>query len=424
MRRSMPSLEEATGTRNPKDTMEVTQTPVKLAIEPKYQSAQFRVLYLNNNFAQYLSFIDRYKDSLQVEYFDTQQSVLEALKDNFPADIVIAHVDSGGWELLDTIRNSAAFGNIPFVLLVDKLTPQLIQAARSKHADDIFPIDFMHGDLITRIAYFRKRQWYVASKASQRISTIKNHTPGWKRAIDIITTGTAVILLLPVFLLVALLIRLDSKGPVFYSSKRVGSGYKIFDLYKFRTMRTDADQLIRKMAALSMYNKTPEPIQQIESNNLCADCIAGNQCKSLLFHDGKEICEKVYHFQRDQKAAFMKFQNDPRITRIGQFLRNSSLDELPQLINILKGDMSLVGNRPLPLYEAEKMTTDGKILRFAGPAGLTGLWQVTKRGKGKADMSEEERTQLDVTYAKEFSFKMDFMIIMKTFPALLQSENV
>jgi lipopolysaccharide/colanic/teichoic acid biosynthesis glycosyltransferase len=223
---------------------------------------------------------------------------------------------------------------------------------------------------------------------------------------------------------VALLIKLDSKGPVFYSSKRVGSGYKIFDLYKFRTMRTDADQLIRKMAALSMYNKAPDTVQQIETNGLCEDCATGNHCKSMLFHDGKEICEKLHHFQKDQKAAFMKFQNDPRITRFGQFLRNSSLDELPQLFNILKGDMSLVGNRPLPLYEAEKMTTDDKILRFAGPAGLTGLWQVTKRGKGKADMSEEERTQLDVTYAKEFSFKMDMTIILKTFPALLQSENV
>src|SRR5262249_38789999 len=154
-------------------------------------------------------------------------------------------------------------------------------------------------------------------------------------------------------IIVAILIKLDSKGPVFYKSKRVGSGYKIFDLYKFRTMRTDADQLIRKMAALNMYSKA-EPAAQIETQGLCDDCLAGNQCKSLLFHDGKEICEKLYQFQKDQKAAFMKFQNDPRITRLGSFLRNSSIDELPQLINILKGDMSLVGNRPLPLYEAEK----------------------------------------------------------------------
>jgi len=338
--------------------------------------------------------------------------------------VILAHVDSGGVELLETIRNNTGFGNIPFVLLVNQLTRESIETARKKHADDIYSVRFDNGDLITRLKYFKKRQWYVANKASQKIGSLNNRTPIWKRAIDVATTGTALILLLPIFILVAILIKIDSKGPVFYLSKRVGSGYKIFDLYKFRTMRTDADQLIRKMAALSMYNKNTEPVQQIESSGLCEECKAQNYCKSLLFHDGKEICEKLYQYQKDQKAAFMKFQNDPRITRLGQFLRNSSLDELPQLLNILKGDMSLVGNRPLPLYEAEKMTTDDKILRFAGPAGLTGLWQVTKRGKGKADMSEEERTQLDITYAKEFSFKMDLMIILKTFPALLQSENV
>ncbi|WP_342085860.1 sugar transferase [Dyadobacter sp. OTU695] len=403
--------------------MELAGTTTETVTAGKAYVAQFRVIYVHNDFQEYLRFVERFAEYLQVEYFDSPDGALQALGENFPADVIVAHDASGGVELLDTIRKSAGFGNIPFVLLVDRLSRQAIDIARSKHADDIFAVNFDDGDLITRIKYFKKRQWYVASKASERIGSQGHKTPVWKRAIDIATTGTAVILLLPVFIIVAILIKLDSKGPVFYKSKRVGSGYKIFDLYKFRTMRTDADQLIRKMAALNMYSKA-EPVAQIETHGLCDECQAGNRCKSLLFHDGKEICEKLYHFQKEQKAAFMKFQNDPRITRLGSFLRNSSIDELPQLINILKGDMSLVGNRPLPLYEAEKMTTDDKILRFAGPAGLTGLWQVTKRGKGKSDMTEEERTQLDITYAREFSFKMDMEIILKTFPALLQSENV
>ena len=404
--------------------MELTSTSEGMVAEPKSYVAQFRVVYLHKDLEEYLKFSVKYEESLQTEYFENKDAVLAALEEHYPADIILAHAESGGVALLDTIRNSPGFGNIPFVLLVDNLSQSAVELARKHRADDIFSVKFDEGDLLTRIRYFKKRQWYVASKASQKISAENTRTPFWKRAIDVITTGGAMLVLLPVFLLVALLIRLDSKGPVFYKSKRVGSGYKIFDLYKFRTMRTDADQLIRKMAALSMYNKTTEPTQQLETIGMCEECIAGRPCKSMLFHDGKEICEKLYHYQKDQKAAFMKFQNDPRITRFGQFLRNSSLDELPQLLNILKGDMSLVGNRPLPLYEAEKMTTDDKILRFAGPAGLTGLWQVTKRGKGKADMSEEERTQLDITYAKEFSFKMDLQIILKTFPALLQSENV
>ena len=115
---------------------------------------------------------------------------------------------------------------------------------------------------------------------------------------------------------------------------------------------------------------------------------------------------------------FCKIKNDPRVTRLGQFLRDTSLDELPQLFNVLKGDMSLVGNRPLPLYEAEKLTKDQIAWRFLAPAGITGLWQVTKRGKD--NMSEEERIQLDMEYAMKNSFLYDLKILFSTIPALLQ----
>jgi lipopolysaccharide/colanic/teichoic acid biosynthesis glycosyltransferase len=406
--------------------MEWTSQSEGGSVETRVQpSSQYRIAYLSRDFEQYLWFSANYGNYLQIEYFEDKEDLLLALQEYFPADAILAHVKSGAWDLLDEIRENSGLGNVPFIVMVDKLSPAVIKNAKAKRADDIFAIDFANGDLLTRLHYFTKRQWYVASKASQKIQAEETRTPFWKRAIDVVSTGGAVLLLSPVFILVAILIRLDSKGPVFYKSKRVGSGYKIFDLYKFRTMRTDADQMIRKMAALNMYNVKPaEQEQKLENTNLCEECNSGGYCNRRLFLDGKEICEKVYQNQKEQKAAFMKFQNDPRITRIGNFLRNTSLDELPQLINILKGDMSLVGNRPLPLYEAEKLTTDHAILRFAGPAGLTGLWQVTKRGKGKSDMSEEERTELDITYAKNFSFKMDMKIILMTFPALFQSENV
>jgi hypothetical protein len=122
-------------------------------------------------------------------------------------------------------------------------------------------------------------------------------------------------------------------------------------------------------------------------------------------------------------SAFIKIEDDPRITKVGKFIRKFSIDELPQLFNILKGDMSIVGNRPLPLYEAEKLTADSSIDRFMAPAGLTGLWQVEERGRGGA-MSAEERKQLDITYGQTYSFLLDMKIILKTFKVFKQKGNV
>ena len=145
----------------------------------------------------------------------------------------------------------------------------------------------------------------------------------------------------------------------------------------------------------------------------------------LLISDDFVISEEDYiHKKSKEKSnAFVKLENDPRITKIGRFIRKYSIDELPQLINILKGDMSIVGNRPLPLYEAELLTSDEHIDRFMGPAGLTGLWQVEKRGEA-GKLSAEERKQLDIQYAKNFSFGLDIKIILKTVTAFVQKENV
>lgn len=141
--------------------------------------------------------------------------------------------------------------------------------------------------------------------------------------------------------------------------------------------------------------------------------------------DADKLMEKVMHQNQYRSASgttFIKIDKDPRVTTIGRFLRKSSLDELPQLFNVLKGDMSIVGNRPLPLYEAEQITRDLWSKRFLAPAGITGLWQVTRRGK--KDMSAEERIALDMTYADECSFWYDFKIVAQTFPALWQKESV
>ena len=111
-------------------------------------------------------------------------------------------------------------------------------------------------------------------------------------------------------------------------------------------------------------------------------------------------------------------KNDPRVTRVGRVIRKTSIDELPQLINVFRGEMSVIGNRPLPLYEAEKMTKDDWARRFLAPAGLTGLWQVDERGKD--NLSTEERVALDCSYAKGVSLFTDIKILLRTLPAMWQ----
>lgn len=236
-----------------------------------------------------------------------------------------------------------------------------------------------------------------------------------KRAFDIAFATVFLILTSPILLLIVLVIQLDSKGPVVYRSKRVGQGYKVFDFLKFRTMRVNADALVKDMNNLNQYEN--EEVQATASN-------ASLRKEILIDVLGNPIDEETFINQKkaDKSGAFFKIQNDPRVTRIGGFLRSTSLDELPQFINVLIGDMSIIGNRPLPLYEAEQLTTDEWAARFMAPAGITGLWQVKKRGK--AGMSETERKELDNYYAQNRSFLFDMQIMLQTIPALFQKENV
>jgi len=158
----------------------------------------------------------------------------------------------------------------------------------------------------------------------------------------------------------------------------------------------------------------------------------GETCSPTLYIDSQAICDYWFNSQKTEAAktnsTFVKIVDDPRVTRVGKFIRNTSIDELPQLINVLKGDMSIVGNRPLPVYEAELLTADSLSKRFLAPAGITGLWQVELRGKGGC-MSEEERMRLDNEYADHFkggnfSFWYDIQLILRTLPALIQKGSV
>ena len=379
-----------------------------------------RVILVENDDILVVNFLKKFGAIFKIKVIDNAEECLSYIKNIYPPDAIVISSNMGGLKFLETVRHESWTQMLPVVITCEHITPGLIKEVSKKKGDDLFCNDFSKGDLVTRVQYFIKRRQYHASRQA-KTNILEVKIPFWKRFIDVASTASALLLLSPILIIISVLIKLDSKGPVVYKSRRVGAGYKVFEIYKFRTMRTDADQLIKNMGALNMYTKQIT-VKQIDG--LCGECPLSGSCQRQLFLDGEVVCEKTYLIKKKEKVAFMKFQNDPRITNLGVFLRNSSIDELPQLFNIFMGDMSLIGNRPLPLYEAEKLTTDKYIERFAGPGGLTGLWQVTKRGKGKKDMTEEERIELDIDYARNFSFKYDMKIFFMTFPALFQSENV
>ncbi len=192
-----------------------------------------------------------------------------------------------------------------------------------------------------------------------------------QRAFDVVFCTLALLVLWPVFAVIALLIRLDSPGPVLFKQSRVGKDGKEFWFYKFRSMVSDAEA---KRHLLEMQNERSGPV--------------------------------------------FKMKNDPRITRVGRVLRKFSLDELPQLINVLKGDMSLVGPRPALPKETDKYTARQRQRLICLP-GVTGLWQVS----GRASLSFERSIELDLYYIEQQSIALYFRILLLTIPAVLRAEG-
>lgn len=326
-----------------------------------------------------------------------------------------------GTIFLQSLRKNKLTG-IPFFIISRNIKILQRQAAFYSGVTDIFKYPVNKDAIETRINFTLKH--WKALQASSRESKIRYYRiPFFKRMFDIMFSITGLLILSPVFLIIILLLRLESKGSLFYYSLRVGTSYKIFRFYKFRTMHVNADNQLTALKHLNQYNTATE-IPEAFAGTLCHDCLEGRVlCKQQIYINDISWCEKKYLQGKSQSSTtFLKIKADARITALGKVLRNTSLDELPQLWNVLRGDMSIVGNRPLPLYEAEKLTTDKYALRFIAPAGMTGLWQVKNRGK--SSMSEEERLLLDNAYAKDNSFWKDLSIIFKTFPAMFQKENV
>ena len=326
------------------------------------------------------------------------------------------------------IRTHKQKQNVPILMITPPDNTEGLPDSALPYATDFLDFTNVSGDWQDKINYYLDLSTRLSAVYVSAAPTYYQfRLPFWKRSIDIAVSLSALLLLSPLLLVVAVLIKLDSRGPILYKSARAGTNFRIFNMYKFRTMKVMADRLIGEMKASNIYAKKTDQSEnsEYEQDDRCNECqLLNSSCRQPLFDQSRVICEKRYLTDTEDAAKFMKFRNDPRITRLGTFLRNSSIDELPQLLNILLGDMSLVGNRPLPLYEAEKLTTDQSAQRFAGPAGLTGLWQVKKRAKGEGPVTDSERIALDIEYARTFSFRTDMYIIWQTLFSVWQKENV
>lgn len=313
-----------------------------------------------------------------------------------------------------------------FVLVTDKIEKDEIPKYQKMGINDTIHPQVSEARMLNGVDFVARHQDLIisASKEQQPLGVYK--CPFWKRSFDIVFSVTALIILFPLLLIVAIAIAVESKGPIVYRSKRVGSNYIIFDFLKFRSMYKDADKRLKDFMDMNQYKEADIHSYYDYSDEVTIPLAQDDpNCDNCYYSDDEIVTETDFLRERriKNRENFVKYENDPRITKVGRIIRKFSIDELPQLINILKGDMSVVGNRPLPLYEAEKLTSDHYIDRFMGPSGLTGLWQVEKRGDS-GRLSPEERKQLDIYYAKNYSFMMDVKVIFKTFTAFIQKENV
>lgn len=332
---------------------------------------------------------------------------------------------SFGISVVDYLENKG-IPHTPFFIITGFANNNMKRVSLDAGVTDVFNIPIQPESIELRIN-FCIQNWKRINSNLQKNNLKKYKTPLVKRIFDIVFACSVLILLSPILIFVILAVSIESKGPVFYYSFRVGTGYKIFKFFKFRSMYVNADQRLKDLKHLNQYkiDASISDSEIDESPVICDWCMeSGGVCRYPVYADSHHWCEKKYSILKKASAnsAFIKIKDDPRVTKVGKFLRNTSIDELPQLVNVLIGDMSIVGNRPLPFYEAEKLTTDKYALRFMAPAGITGLWQVEKRGKG--EMSEEERLMLDNYYAKNHSFPYDILLILKTIPALFQKESV
>ncbi|RAJ06947.1 lipopolysaccharide/colanic/teichoic acid biosynthesis glycosyltransferase [Chitinophaga skermanii] len=366
--------------------------PLTTVISLPSDSLMRFAMFIGHSFPQSHLYLTQDEEMVTATAIPVAKKILkERLNNNVTPTFIICNMEGGESllpGLLELLQDHKHYRKIPFFVYAESLdTVQKETLSKLGGIDDIITAKTTPEEFSTKLQFARKFRLLSAKtqmeeKQQKRMLTKQKVDYVLKRGFDITASGLILLALSPVFLVIAAAIKIDSRGPIFYISKRAGNRYKVFNFYKFRTMVADADKRVKDLSHLNQY----------DVNNA------------------------------NGGPVFFKLSNDPRVTKLGAFLRNSSIDELPQLLNVLLGDMSLVGNRPLPLYEAASLTTDNYAGRFLAPAGITGLWQIKKRGQ--KEMSVDERINLDKDYAEKTSFLYDMWILTNTPKALIQKDNV
>ena len=295
---------------------------------------------------------------------DKAIKIIDKIREKF--DIIILYEQTNTQTDIKDIESlRKKYPGIYMVLVMDSLTQQESLQYLKAGINNTIPFESPQEAIDSLISFQKRRKQQKIKDLQKRGENIQTfRLPLWKRCFDILFSGTALLGLSPLLIITAIAIRLESKGAIIYKSKRVGSNYQIFDFLKFRSMYTNADKHLKDFNSLNQYQTEEETTEDIIWGEMPE--LSENEDGIVLISDDFVISEEAYINKRshEQENAFVKLENDPRITRVGRFIRKYSIDELPQLINILKGDMSIVGNRPLPLYEAELLTSDEYIDRF------------------------------------------------------------
>jgi lipopolysaccharide/colanic/teichoic acid biosynthesis glycosyltransferase len=235
-----------------------------------------------------------------------------------------------------------------------------------------------------------------------------------RRLLDLFVASTALVALSPLLALVALAIRLESPGPVIFRQRRLGQGLRPFTVLKFRTMRHGADAAVHREYVHSLIGQPPTG-EPPTGRPVTGRPVTGRP------DTGEPASGQRARGQRvaGERGELYKLSVDSRITRVGRFLRSWSLDELPQLVNVLRGEMALVGPRPVIPYEVERYP-ERYLPRFTVKPGLTGLWQVS----GRNERTYEEMVRFDIEYARHASLLLDLRILARTVPVVFGRQGV